>query len=263
MKQRVISAIIALMIVIPVLILGEKYFALGCALLSVQAIREFLLLKENTNKIPILVQLLVVISTVLLVLSDFDGYSIAFGLSYKGIALAALGLFLPTIFYKQDTYKTGEAFYLLGCVVLTGLVFNSFILVRNLGLNIFIYLLLITTMTDTFAYVFGSLIGKHKLCPLISPKKSWEGSICGSLMGTFIASVFYHATISPISIKIILISLILTVLGQLGDLFFSKIKRENGIKDFSNIMPGHGGILDRLDSLIIVVLAYIVMFSLI
>ena len=263
MKQRVISAIIALIIVIPALMLGGKIFALGCALLSVQAMREFLMLKENTNKIPILIQLLVIVCTVLLVLSEFDGYSIAFGLSYKGIALASLGLFLPTIFYKQDTYKTSEAFYLLGCVVLTGLIFNSFILVRNLGLNIFIYLLLITTMTDTFAYVFGSLIGKHKLCPLISPKKSWEGSICGSLMGTFIASAFYHVMINPISLKIIVITLVLTILGQLGDLFFSKIKRENGIKDFSNIMPGHGGVLDRLDSLIIVVLAYIIMFSLI
>lgn len=263
MKQRVISAIIALIIVIPALMLGGKIFGLGCALLSVQAMREFLMLKENTNKIPILIQLLVIACTVLLVLSEFDGYSIAFGLSYKGIALASLGLFLPTIFYKQDTYKTSEAFYLLGCVVLTGLIFNSFILVRNLGLNIFIYLLLITTMTDTFAYVFGSLIGKHKLCPLISPKKSWEGSICGSLMGTFIASAFYHVMINPISLKIIVITLVLTILGQLGDLFFSKIKRENGIKDFSNIMPGHGGVLDRLDSLIIVVLAYIIMFSLI
>lgn len=263
MKQRIISAIVALIIVVPLLILGGKYFALGCALLSVQAMREFLMLKENTNKIPILVQLLVIICTVFLVLSEFDGYSIAFGLSYKGIALACLALFLPTIFYKQDAYKTSEAFYLLGCTVLTGLIFNSFILVRNLGLNVFIYLLLITTMTDTFAYVFGSLIGKHKMCPLISPKKSWEGSICGSVMGTFVASMFYHTVISPVTTKIVLITLALTVLGQLGDLFFSKIKRENGIKDFSNIMPGHGGILDRLDSLIIVVLAYIVMFSLI
>lgn len=263
MKTRIISAIVAIIIVIPLLILGGNYFSIGCAILSVQALRELLMLKDNTNKIPILVQLLSVICTLFLVLSEYDGYSIAFGLSYKGIAIAALALFLPTIFYKKDTYKTSDAFYLLGCTILIGMVFNSFILVRNLGLMKFIYLILITTMTDTFAYVFGSLIGKHKMCPLISPNKSWEGSIFGSLIGTFISCVFYHATISPINISIIFITLIFSITGQLGDLFFSKIKRENGIKDFSNIMPGHGGILDRLDSLIMVILAFIVAFGLI
>mgnify|MGYP003308437253 CR=1 FL=1 len=118
--------------------------------------------------------------------------------------------------------------------------------------------MLITILTDTFAFIVGSLIGKHKLCPAVSPKKSWEGSIAGSLLGTFIASTFYHYMVSPVTIKIILITLLLSVLGQMGDLVFSRIKRDNEIKDFSNIMPGHGGILDRFDSLIFVILAYIV-----
>lgn len=263
MKTRIISAIVALIIVVPLLIWGGNYFAFGCALLSVQALRELLMLKDNTNKIPILVQLLSIVCMLLLVLSDFDGYSIAFGLSYKGIAVSALALFLPTIFYKKDTYKTSDAFYLLGCTILIGMIFNSFILVRNLGIMKFVYLILITTMTDTFAYIFGSLIGKHKMCPLISPKKSWEGSIFGSLVGTFVSCAFYHAMINPINLKVVLVTLALSIIGQLGDLFFSKIKRENGIKDFSNIMPGHGGILDRLDSLIMVVLAFIVLFGVI
>ena len=263
MKTRIISAIVALIIVIPLLILGGNYFAFGCALLSVQALRELLMLKDNTNKIPILVQILSIICMLLLVLSDFEGYSIAFGLSYIGIAISALALFLPTIFYKKDTYKTSDAVYLLGCTILIGMIFNSFILVRNIGILKFVYLILITTMTDTFAYIFGSLIGKHKMCPLISPKKSWEGSIFGSLVGTFVSCTFYHAMINTVSLKVVFVTFILSIIGQLGDLFFSKIKRENGIKDFSNIMPGHGGILDRLDSLIMVVLAFIVLFGVI
>lgn len=263
MKTRVISAIVALIIVIPLLILGDKYFAIGCTLLSVQALREILLLKNNTNKIPILIQLCSVVCVALLVLSQFDGYSILFGLTYKGIALTALVLFLPTLFYKKDGYKTNDAFYLFGSVILIGMIFNSFILVRNLGLEKFIYLILITTMTDTFAYIFGSLIGKHKMAPTISPKKSWEGSIMGSLVGTFVACMFYQYVIGDISVVIIIMTLILSIIGQLGDLFFSKIKRENEIKDFSNIMPGHGGILDRLDSLIMVMLAYIIMYGII
>lgn len=261
MKTRLISAAVALAILIPLMIKGGMIFSFGCAILSVLAMREFLMLKENTNKIPIFIQLVSVLCTLLLVLTDYDGYSIAFGLSYKAIALTTLLLFIPTLFYKDGIYKTNDAFYLLGCIILTGLAFNSFILIRNLGLYLFIYLILITTMTDTFAYVFGSLIGKHKLCPKISPNKSWEGSIGGSLVGTIIASVFYHMFVGSINIKIIFVTLVFTIIGQLGDLFFSKIKRENGIKDFSNIMPGHGGILDRLDSIIFVVIFYIIMFS--
>ena len=122
-------------------------------------------------------------------------------------------------------------------------------------------MILIATVTDSFALIIGSLIGKHKLIPAVSPKKSVEGSIGGSLVGTIIATIYYFNVIvkNPTTgnvILIIFISLALTILGQIGDLFFSKIKRENNIKDFSNIMPGHGGILDRLDSLSFIVLGY-------
>lgn len=261
MKKRIISAIVALGIVIPLLIKGEVYFYLGCAILSILALRELLNLKQNTDKLPILVQLIAAICTVFLVVTDKDSYSIFFGLTYRGLAINALLLFAPVVFYKKNRYKAMDALRLFAFTVFLGLVFNIFILIRNLGLYKFIYLLLITTITDTFAYIFGSLIGKHKMCPSISPKKSWEGAILGSIMGTVIAVSFYQLMISQINVKVVLITLIFTVLGQIGDLFFSKIKRENDIKDFSNIMPGHGGILDRLDSLIFVSLAYVIFIS--
>ena len=119
-------------------------------------------------------------------------------------------------------------------------------------------------MTDTFAMLIGCLIGKHKLIPDVSPKKSIEGSIGGSVVGTAIASILYYNVISnQINIFVlILMTLVLTILGQLGDLFFSKIKRENKIKDFSNIMPGHGGILDRFDSMTFIVFGYLVIINL-
>ena len=107
----------------------------------------------------------------------------------------------------------------------------------------------------------GMFIGKHKLCPKISPKKTIEGSVGGSVIGTAVAVIFYSNLIGKFSIKLVLITLLLSVIGQLGDLFFSKIKRENNIKDFSNIMPGHGGVLDRIDSLTFVIMAYIVFIS--
>ena len=261
MKTRVISAIVALAIVVPLLILGGKYFALGVTIIGLIGYRELLNLKCNKSKMPILIQIIGMICAVFLILSQSEAYSILFGLTYKGLAITSLALLIPLIFYKKDTYNSKDALYMIGITTLIGLVFNSFILVRAFGLYRFIYLMLITILTDTFAFIVGSLIGKHKLCPAVSPKKSWEGSIAGSLLGTFIASTFYHYMVSPVSIKIILITLVLSVLGQMGDLVFSRIKRDNEIKDFSNIMPGHGGILDRLDSLIFVVLGFLLIFS--
>lgn len=114
-------------------------------------------------------------------------------------------------------------------------------------------------ITDTFAYVGGSLIGKHKVTKL-SPNKSWEGYIVGSLMGTFMMSMYYTTFISSNVniIMLILIIFLMTVVGQVGDLFFSAIKREHEIKDFSNLIPGHGGVMDRLDSLIFVSLVFMI-----
>lgn len=121
-----------------------------------------------------------------------------------------------------------------------------------------VYLLLVTIFTDTYAYFTGKLIGKNKLLEVISPNKTWEGSIGGTLVGTIIGVLFYQTVINPeVSlIPLIVITFLLSVIGQLGDLFFSAIKRYYNKKDFSNIMPGHGGILDRLDSIIFVMLAF-------
>ena len=134
---------------------------------------------------------------------------------------------------------------------------------RGRDLQIFncyiLYLLLITTITDTFALLTGMLVGNHKLTD-ISPKKTIEGSIGGTLMGTIVATAFYFTVINS-SCSLVLLILVtcgLSVVGQIGDLFFSAIKRKHNIKDFSNLIPGHGGVLDRLDSLIFVAIIFMI-----
>ena len=162
-------------------------------------------------------------------------------------------------------YDINDALYLIGSLLFINISFNLILVIRNYSLNYLIYLLLITVITDTFALITGMYIGKNKLAPSISPHKTIEGFIGGVLMGTFVATTFYYTVIdSGISLAIlILTTLFLAVVGQLGDLVFSSIKRTFGVKDFSNLIPGHGGILDRLDSLIFVILAFILVMGLI
>ena len=138
-------------------------------------------------------------------------------------------------------------------------------LVVNISLRLIVFLFLITILTDTFAYIIGRLIGKNKLLEVISPNKTWEGFVGGSLVGTFVCTTFYITVIDQSAqiLPIALIVLFLSVIGQLGDLFFSAIKRYYNVKDFSNIMPGHGGVLDRLDSIIFVLLTYSIFITII
>lgn len=138
-------------------------------------------------------------------------------------------------------------------------------IIRNSSLSYFVYLILITILTDTYALFGGKLIGKHHMIKEISPSKTWEGALVGTAFATFASSVFYHTIINPdLNIcYIILLSLLLSIISQFGDLLFSSIKRYFGKKDFSNLIPGHGGILDRLDSIIFVSLGFMFILSII
>ena len=113
-------------------------------------------------------------------------------------------------------------------------------------------------MSDTFAHFFGTKIGKHKLCPAVSPNKTVEGMVGGVFFGTFLGMVFFKTFIdvSADLFLVIVVSLVLSLIAEFGDLVFSAIKRRYGVKDYGNIMPGHGGVLDRLDSILFAILAF-------
>lgn len=112
---------------------------------------------------------------------------------------------------------------------------------------------LIIWANDSFAYLFGTTLGKHRMFERISPKKSWEGFIGGAVFALIIGIVnaVLFQTLSMFSW--IAIAALTVIFGTLGDLFQSKLKREIGVKDSGNILPGHGGFLDRLDSLLFVI----------
>lgn len=259
MKQRVISAIVVASIFIPIFIIGNLPFNLVFYVLTLLSLREFMKVRESEKKFPDFIRLISYILITLLYFQNTLNNNLEFNIDYRLISGLFLILLLPVVLYHDEkVYNIKDAFYLLGGVLFLGCSMSLFYMYRSLGIEIIIFLFIITIITDSYAYFIGRLIGKNKLLEVISPKKTWEGTIGGSLVGTFVGTVYYVTVINP-NINIFQISIIilfLSLVGQFGDLFFSAIKRTYKVKDFSNIMPGHGGVLDRLDSIIFVMLAF-------
>ena len=250
MKKRIISAIIMALIFVPFLLLGDIWYTIFVSALGIVSLWELVRLEK---RIPRYMQFISCILCLLLIL-------------YRGSVvnyIIIIGMFLVysisvIINDNLEKYNYKDSLWLFGITLLIGLIFNSAVKIRLVGIYDLIYCMIIAYTTDTFALFGGMLFGKKKLCKEISPNKTIEGGIIGTIFGTIAGAVFYGLTIGTKNIwPIVLLSLVLSIFGQFGDLFFSSIKRYYGIKDFSDVIPGHGGILDRLDSLLFVILGYL------
>ncbi len=260
MTKRVISAIVALLIFVPIILKGGWIFNFVAYLVALLGLREFINAKSKKKEVPFFITLMAFIFLSLIILVDVSSASTLFSLDYRVLAGLFIAFLLPVVLYhNQEKYSVTDAFYMLGGVLFLGISMALLIMLRNIDLKIFVFLFTITITTDIFAYLTGMLIGKHKLLTEISPNKTWEGLIGGTIMGVFVSTMFYYTCIDPnFSIWLLIaICTFLSLLGQFGDLMFSAIKRYFGIKDFGSIMPGHGGVLDRLDSIIFVVLGFV------
>lgn len=136
---------------------------------------------------------------------------------------------------------------------------------QSQGLSWFIFLLAVVFAGDTMAYIFGVLFGKQKVMPSISPKKTWQGSF-GGILGSLVAGIVCNKLLLPDYniLFILILSIVSGYVGQFGDFFESLLKRVANVKDSGKIMPGHGGVLDRIDAVLFaspVVLFGVVMFS--
>lgn len=120
----------------------------------------------------------------------------------------------------------------------------------NMGAWCLLYVMFLVWGADSGAYAFGRMFGKHKLAPKVSPGKTWEGVLGGLFTSAVLSLIFSHFIALPVPLhKLLICSVIAVIASVLGDLAESMFKREAGIKDSSHLIPGHGGVLDRLDSL--------------
>lgn len=123
------------------------------------------------------------------------------------------------------------------------------ILIDSSAYSVLVWLVFLTAFgTDIMAYFVGMAIGKHKLCPNLSPKKSKEGAVGGVLGSVIFCGIFAHFAVPDMMAESMFIAVAGSIVAQLGDLSASAFKRQMGIKDYGNLIPGHGGILDRFDS---------------
>ncbi len=252
MKQRVITAVIALIIFLPLLYLGGIPFDILVTLMGIVAMSEFLIMKKKLLvSFEAIVSFLLMLSILLPVFwAGFWTQDTLGGRFY----LLALVMLVYTVISK-NRFSFDDAGVLLLGGLYAGLGFRFMMLARAESLWMMLYALLIVWVTDSGAYLIGRKIGKNKLAPHISPNKTWEGSIGGSLSAVVIvgAYLYFVQAAFPYSFSTMLLwTLVFSVGGQLGDLIESAFKRHYGVKDSGKILPGHGGILDRFDSLLFV-----------
>ncbi|MCL1949393.1 MAG: phosphatidate cytidylyltransferase [Turicibacter sp.] len=263
MKQRLITAAIIIAVALPVIIIGGLPIYLLGAFLALTAAWEMIAMRSTATPSPIEVKLLVYLFTLWIVFHSYDFGFIPPVAEVTLEMLAALLFFFLIVVVLRKNFKVADAGYYLMAIIYVGTTFRSMLYLRHIDLSLFIFMILVVAITDAMAYFVGRKLGRHKLAPIISPKKTVEGAIGGTIGGMIAGTVFGLATGMNVHLGLLVfLSLVCAVVGQMGDLMASSMKREYGIKDYGKIFPGHGGVLDRLDSHLFASLALYLVISL-
>jgi len=269
MKTRIITALICTLIFLPFLIFSDTIaFPLVIAFATALGVYELLRCLGEKNVIVYICSCIA--SAAMPICARIYGNEQAFfNFTHKVFVVYMFCLLVLSVFskWKRD-FATAAIAYIMVFMIANG--FSSIVLLRDYEYGQYIYLLvfLCPWITDIFAYFTGYFLGKHKLIPDVSPKKTVEGAVGGVVFCT-LALLLYGYVLTKMFDGIranytafICVGIVLSVVSQCGDLIFSLIKRKFGIKDYGKIMPGHGGVLDRFDSVIVAAPFVLMMFDL-
>ena len=254
MKQRVITAIIIVAVVFIPLYFGGIPLELLTMFIVGSSIFEWNRVQKGFKSWPVWI---LPVLGVLTYLSKFipDTYYFAY-FALVVVALWALPIFLESI-------SVPNSFALISYFVIFSLVCHA---MKLLGPDHrYIWTIVFATyLSDTGAWFVGRKFGKHKMNPRISPKKSWEGFAGGIVFGfvvSLLVSLLWMKNLN--TLLVVLLCLFCSAGAELGDLCFSALKRSAGVKDFSNLLPGHGGVLDRVDSLMMNLIIFAILYTMI
>lgn len=254
MKQRIITGTVLGLLLIGVFLLSHTFvYPVIMGLMCVVGTYEMLsCIGQKKNSY------LTVPALIAGVVSPVFAYFYGYGAMLTVIMCYITVLLAESVFFdeKVKIVNVCEVFLTTLYVILCFTALLRLRYIPDVGKYVFILVFVAAWITDTFAYFTGFFLGRHKLIPKISPKKTVEGAI-GGIVFCILAFIIYGVILeksADVDVNFILfafVGLIMSVMSQIGDLIASAIKRTYGIKDYSNLFPGHGGILDRFDSIMI------------
>lgn len=252
MKQRIITAIIFGLVLIPIILYGGIPLTLLTYFLALIGLYELLKMRNlHLFSIPGIISLLVL--WIFLLPERFQHVLDLYGFTKIEIAMLAILLLLTYTVATKNRFTFDDVAFSIMSTLYVGIGFYYLIEIRDAGLVYIFYSLFIIWATDSGAYFIGRAMGKNKLWPEISPNKTVEGSIGGIVCAIIVSILFVLLTdIDASMVELSLITIFLSIFGQIGDLVESALKRHYDVKDSGRILPGHGGILDRFDSLLFV-----------
>ena len=273
MKTRIITACFILAVMIPVLIFSHTaVYPIALSVFAVIGVFEMLRVFGSEKRLALAIPAYIMAAAfptvhffvgidskdyILLLMSAIFAYL----LYVMGVGVFSGGRLVPGEGKTEgentlSVSRIGEVFMTVTYIVVSFTALSMIRYTENGG-KIFMLVFIVAWGCDTAAYFVGSLIGRHKLIPAVSPKKTVEGSI-GGILFAILFCVLYGLVIeslTEVSANYVVLAIsgaVLAVVSQVGDLIASLIKREHGVKDYSNLMPGHGGIMDRFDSILAV-----------
>jgi phosphatidate cytidylyltransferase len=275
LKQRIITSLCGIPILIAAIWFYEPlpWFTVLTAIWGLLAVYEFFRL-TSISKVSALTLFGLIITLLLIISRDSDLKTVIeshFNTDLTAPVLLLIAVIIPPFLLlirrQREKLFTSWA-WTVGGILYVGWLLSYLVSLRGLddGRNWLFFALFTTFAFDTAAFFVGRAIGKHRLAPIISPGKTWEGTIGGTIGAVIVSLLFLLPT--PLKLELhwghaIILGLLVSIFGQLGDLTESLFKRKIGVKDSGNLIPGHGGVLDRMDSIVFAgaaVYYYVVIF---